>query len=478
MSIVLELHKKLINNEISSKALVEDSINKIKKDQNSNDSINAIIKILEEDALKMADEADKIFNKGDKDKINPLLGIPVVIKDNINIKGVTTTCCSNILDGYNAIYDAGVIKKLKEKGAILIAKSNMDEFAMGSSNEYSVYGNCKNPINKEYTPGGSSGGSAASVAAEFAPLSLGSDTGGSVRQPGAFCGIVGLKPTYGRVSRYGLVAFASSLDQIGPFSRNVKDNAILLNAIAGKDENDSTSVDIEVPDYLKDIDNDIKGLRVGIPKEYFEHELDEVILKSIERTKEILKEKGAILEEVSLPHTKYATSTYHIIASAEASSNLSRYDGIRYGRRVKTDDLIDMYTFTRNEGFGKEVKRRVLLGTFVLSAGYYDAYYLKALKLRRLILNDFIDAFKKVDVLLTPTTPTPAFKLGEKINDPIKMYLADIFTSSANLAGVPAISVPGLNTNDNLPTGVQLISNVFTESRLFNVANILEKNFK
>lgn len=408
-----------------------------------------------------------------------LKGIPISVKDNICTKGLNTECCSQILQGFKPPYDATVIRKLKQAGACVFgAKTNMDEFAFGSSTENSCFGPTGNPWNLECVPGGSSGGSAAVVASDQAVWALGSDTGGSIRQPASFCGVVGMKPTYGRVSRYGLIAFASSLDQIGPITKDTRDCAILMNAISGHDPLDSTSVDIEAPDFTESLTGDIKGLKIGIPKEYFVEGLDKEVKAVIEEAMEKLKILGAKCSPVSLPHTEYAVPVYYIIATAEASSNLARFDGVQYGLRNKDlkQGFIDMYKRTRQEGFGQEAKRRIILGTFVLSHGYYDAYYLRALKVRTLIKQDFDRAFRDVDCLITPTSPTPAFRIGEKTKDPLKMYLSDIFTISANLSGIPAISVPAGFTRRGLPVGLQILSEPFTEGALLRVAHAFEQN--
>jgi len=426
-------------------------------------------------AIKKAAECDKILSSGVKTP--KLFGVPVAIKDNMCIKGSRTTCASKILENFIAPYDAGVIEKINAEGMIVLGKCNMDEFAMGSSTENSYFGPSKNPWDLTRIPGGSSGGSAVSVAARQAPLSLGSDTGGSIRQPAACCGIVGMKPTYGRVSRYGLVAFASSLDQIGPFSRDVEDAALLLNVISGHDPKDSTSIKLEVPDYTASLTKKIKGMKIALPKEYFEKDKNAEGVKSAIEAVKIFEKLGATVEQVSLPHTDYCLATYYIIATAEASSNLGRYDGVHYGYRNKAAvNLREMYETSRAEGFGAEVKRRIMLGTYVLSAGYYDAYYLKAQKARTLIKQDFDELFKKFDCVLTPTTPTPAFKIGEKISDPIQMYLSDIFTISVNLAGLPGISIPCGFSKDNLPLGLQLIGKPFGEGEILKAAHAYEQN--
>jgi aspartyl-tRNA(Asn)/glutamyl-tRNA(Gln) amidotransferase subunit A len=418
--------------------------------------------------------------KGHNSKIDPdtpLKGLPVTIKDNICTEGLNTECCSKILQGFCPPYDATVISKLKKSGAeIFSLKANMDEFAFGSSTENSYFGPTHNPWNLECVPGGSSGGSAAAVASDEAIWALGSDTGGSIRQPASFCGVVGLKPTYGRVSRFGLIAFASSFDQIGPITKDVEDAAILTRIISGYDPNDSTSLDRDVPDYTKSLTNDIKGLKVGIPKEYFIDGLDAQVKAVIDEAIDKLKKLGACVKQVSLPHTEYAVAVYYIVATAETSSNLARFDGVQYGYRSKSDNLIQMYKQTRAEGFGDEAKRRIILGTFALSHGYYDAYYLRALKVRTLIRRDFDQVFSDFDCIVTPTSPTAAFRIGEKIQDPLKMYLSDIYTISVNLAGIPAISVPCGFTRGGLPVGLQIMASSFNEEMLFRVAYAYEQN--
>lgn len=407
--------------------------------------------------------------------VKPLAGIPVAVKDNLCTEGLRTTCASRILGNYIPPYTATAVRRLEEAGAIIVGKANMDEFAMGGSTENSAFGPARNPWNEEYVPGGSSGGSAVTVAAGHVPVSLGSDTGGSIRQPASFCGLVGLKPTYGRVSRYGLVAFASSLDQIGPFARNIRDTARVLQVISGHDRYDSTSANVEVPDFLASLTGDIKGLRIGVPSECFGDGLDPEVREKVEAAIASMQERGASVVEVSLPHTKHAVAVYYIIATAEASSNLARFDGVRYGfRSEESRTLTEMYRRTRDEAFGAEVKRRIMLGTFVLSSGYYDAYYEKAQRVRTMLVNDFAEAFKKCDLIVTPTAPTPPFKIGEKSDDPLAMYLGDIYTVTINLAGVPAISVPCGTTKDNLPVGIQLIAPHFGEETLLNAAYSVE----
>ncbi|MFC1510650.1 Asp-tRNA(Asn)/Glu-tRNA(Gln) amidotransferase subunit GatA [Candidatus Omnitrophota bacterium] len=407
--------------------------------------------------------------------------IPIAIKDNMCIEGIETTCASRILKGFIPPYSATVVEKLKASGAILLGHANMDEFAFGSSTETSCYGPTKNPWNLDCVPGGSSGGSTATVAANQAVWALGSDTGGSIRQPASFCGVVGLKPTYGRVSRYGLLAFASSLDQIGPITKDVRDAALLLNIIAGYDPMDSTSIDTPTPDYTKALNRDVKGLTFGVPKEFFVEGLDPQVKEAVDEAINVLKKQGATFKEISLPHTEYAVATYYIIATAEASSNLARYDGVQYGLRVRPETkrkngLLDMYEETRDAGFGQEAKRRIMLGTYALSSGYYDAYYLRGLKVRTLIKNDYDQAFKDVDAIITPTAPTTAFKIAEKTNDPISMYLSDIFTISANLSGIPAISIPCGFSKDKMPIGLQIMAKPFDEEMIFRIAHNYEQN--
>jgi len=409
------------------------------------------------------------------------LPVPIAIKDNLCTKQEEITCSSRILKGFRSPYDAGVIERVKQSGGTILGIVNMDEFAFGSSCETSCYGPTFNPWNLQCVPGGSSGGSAASVAADEAMWALGSDTGGSIRQPAAFCGIVGLKPTYGRVSRYGLIAFASSLDQIGPLTKDVHDCALLMNIISGYDERDSTSVNEPVPDYTKALVNDVKGLRIGIPKEAFVDGLDPEVRKSVEDALELYKKLGATIKEVSLPHTPYAVATYYIVATAEASSNLARFDGVRFGARkqptqVRKNALVDMYEETRSQGFGDEAKRRIMLGTYALSSGYYDAYYLRGQKVRTLIKNDLDEVFKDCDCVLTPTSPTVAFKVGEKVSDPLSMYLSDIYTIPANLAGIPAISIPCGFSKSGLPIGMQLMGKAFDEEMLLRVSYTYEQN--
>lgn len=439
------------------------------------EQIGAMLWVDKELAMSQAQASDQRRQRGATK--GPLDGIPIALKDMILSQGLPCTAASKILEGFYPPYEAWVVKKLKDQGAVLIGKTNQDEFAMGSSNESSAYKVTKNPWNTAHTPGGSSGGSAAAVSAGMCFASLGTDTGGSIRQPASYCGLVGVKPSYGRVSRFGIIAFASSLDQVGPFAKTVSDAALLLSAIAGGDENDATSSHQAVPDYKSLINSDIKGKRIGVPKEYFASGLHDEVRAAVNTSMEILQKNGAELVDISLPHTKYAVATYYIIATAEASSNLCRYDGVRYGpRRSDNQDLLSLYERTRGELFGAEVKRRIMLGTYVLSAGYYDAYYLRAQKVRRLFTEDFQQAFQKVDVILSPTAPTTAFKIGEKIDDPLAMYLNDIYTISANLAGICGISLPVGLDKAGLPIGMQLLANAFNEQNLFDIASCVERD--
>ncbi len=438
--------------------------------------IRAYITPMRETALAEAKRADEAIRKGE---VKALTGIPIALKDIFCTKGVRTTCGSRILSNFIPPYDATVVEKLREAGAVFTGKTNMDEFAMGSSTETSWFGVTRNPWDLERIPGGSSGGSAAAVAADECIAALGSDTGGSIRQPAALCGVVGLKPTYGRVSRYGLIAFASSLDQIGPFTKDVEDSAILMNVIAGYDPRESTSVPEEVPDYRRFLGQGIEGWSVGIPKEYFIAGIDPEVEAAVRRAIKVVEGAGAKCIEVSLPHTQYCVAVYYIVAPAEASSNLARYDGVKYGFRSGDNrDLLEMYKKTRSAGFGAEVKRRIMIGTYALSSGYYDAYYKKASQVRALIKRDFDEAFKTCDVLMTPTTPTPAFRIGEKTDDPMQMYLSDIFTISTNLAGIPGISVPCGFTGSGLPLGVQFLAGHFREGRLLQCASAYERHAK
>ena len=465
-----ELHKLYSSGEAKPSEITKAVIESI---ENKNERLNAFLTINQEAALQKAQEADADIKETVKSK--PLAGIPVAIKDNLCTTGIRTTCGSKILGNFIPPYTASAVARLEAAGAIIVGKTNLDEFAMGSSNENSAFGVVRNPVNEDYVPGGSSGGSAVAVAADLASVSLGSDTGGSIRQPASFCGVVGLKPTYGRVSRFGLVAFASSLDQIGPFGKNVKDVARTLGIISGRDKYDATSSDEAVPDYLSALTGDIKGLRIGVPPECFGEGLNPEVKSHVETAIKNLESRGAEIVEVTLPHSKYVVAVYYLIATAEASSNLARFDGVRYGYRAEdVKSLGDLYQRSRDEGFGAEVKRRIMLGTFALSSGYYDAYYEKAQRVRQMLCNDFAEAFKKCDVIATPTAPTPAFKLGEKVNDPLAMYLDDIYTVTINLVGVPAISVPCGNSSAGLPIGLQLIGNHFDEARLLNAAYACE----
>ena len=465
-----ELQTLLKNRETSSRELTEAFLTRIAE---TDKHIGAFITTCEEAALKDADAADARLSAGQADA---LTGIPLALKDIFITEGVRTTCASKILGNFVPPYDGTAVSKLKAQGAVLLGKLNMDEFAMGSSNENSAFGPVKNPWNRDCVPGGSSGGSAACVAARQAVATLGTDTGGSIRQPASHCGVVGLKPTYGRVSRYGVIAYASSLDQVGPLTRDVKDCAIMLGATAGYDPADSTSINLPVPDYQASLKQGIKGLRIGLPKEYFIKGLDPDIQQAIDTAIATLRDLGAEPVEVSLPHTEYAVACYYLIATAEASSNLARYDGVRYGQRVDQGrGLIDMYNQSRAAGFGPEVKRRIMLGTYALSSGYYDAYYLKAQKVRTLIRQDFLDAFNQVDVIVTPVAPTPAFRIAEKTADPLQMYLSDIFTIPVNLAGTCGVSVPCGFSRDGLPIGMQLIGKPFGEETILKTAYAYEQ---
>jgi aspartyl-tRNA(Asn)/glutamyl-tRNA(Gln) amidotransferase subunit A len=440
-----------------------------------NPKINAYVTLIEDQAQKTAKKIDRKRTKGEK--LGALAGIPVAIKDNICVKGIPTTCGSKILSNFVPPYDATVVKKLKEADAIIVGKTNMDEFGMGSSNEHSFCGIAKNPSDLERIPGGSSGGSAAAVGSDMTTVALGSDTGGSIRQPAGLCGVVGMKPTYGRISRYGLVAFASSLDQIGPLTKDVRDCALLFSVIEHHDPKDSTSLDVGRQDYTGFLNEKVKGIKIGVPEEYFGEGLDSEIKEAVKNGIKLLEKQGMMVEDISLPHADKATATYYVLCTAEASSNLARYDGARYGYRAKGGfELSEMYKKTRSEGFGAEVKRRIILGTYVLSAGYYDAYYAKAQKVRTIIKEDFDKAFEKVDVIITPTSPTTAFKIGEKIDDPLTMYLSDIYTTSANLTGIPAISIPCGKDSCGLPIGLQIMGKPLSEGLILKVAYTLEQN--
>jgi aspartyl-tRNA(Asn)/glutamyl-tRNA(Gln) amidotransferase subunit A len=467
----LELGRKLRSKKVSAKEITNSVLNRITEKE---DTYNAFITVTDELALKQAEIADKKI--ANNENISPLTGIPVAIKDNICTKGITTTCGSKILNGYIPPYNATAVQSLIDDGALIIGKTNLDEFGMGSSTEKSNFGPTRNPHNPEYVPGGSSGGSAAAVALGESVLAIGTDTGGSVRMPAAFCGVVGAKPTYGRVSRYGVVSYASSLDQIGGFGRTVEDTALLLDSICGYDKRDSTSVSMSDPNISASLKPDLQKLKIGLPKEYFVEGIDERIKGKILNAVKLLEDNGAEVQEVSLPHTRYAISTYYLIAMAEASSNLARYDGVRFGYRAKVNvsDIITMYEKTRTDGFGREVIRRIMLGSYVLSAGYYDEYYLKAQKVRALIQQDLESTFEKIDCIIAPVTPTLPFKFGEKSEDPLQMYLEDIFTVSLNLAGLPGISLNCGYINE-FPVGFQIIGKAFDERTILNTAYAYEQ---
>ncbi len=464
-----ELHSALKGKQISSLEATSAMLERIEAVE---PHIGSFITVTSEQALAAAKSADQLIARGECDL---LTGVPLAIKDIFLTEGIRTTCGSRILHNFIPPYSATSWEKLRDRGAVLLGKLNQDEFAMGSSNESSAYGVTRNPWDTTCIPGGSSGGSAAAVAARQATATLGTDTGGSIRQPASHCGCVGLKPTYGRVSRYGVIAYASSLDQVGPLTRDVTDCAVMLGALAGHDPKDSTSVDTPVPDYSAALLQGVKGLRIGLPKEYFIDGLDPDVQKAMNAAIETYRRLGAEFVDISLPHTDYAVATYYLIATAEASSNLARYDGVRFGHRAEADGLLEMYTRSRSEGFGSEVKRRIMLGTYALSSGYYDAYYVKAQKVRTLIMNDFISAFANVDVMLTPVAPTPAFKIGEKINDPLQMYLSDIFTIPVNLAGTCAMSIPAGFSASGLPIGLQLIGKPFGEETILRAGFAFEQ---
>lgn len=462
---IAELARGLKKGDFSSEELTQSFLQRIHQ---YDSDLNSFITVSDKHALAQARAADDIISKGNA---TALTGIPLGQKDIFCTNGIKTTCGSKMLDNFIAPYDATVIHKFNQAGSVMLGKTNMDEFAMGSSNETSFYGGVKNPWNTETVPGGSSGGSAAAVAARLAPAATGTDTGGSIRQPAALCGLTGLKPTYGRVSRYGMIAFASSLDQAGTFTQTAEDAALMLNVMSGFDDKDSTSVDKEVPDYTANLNQDLKGLKIGLPKEYFDEGLNADVAKVVEEAIAEYKKLGAEIVEISLPNSHLSVPAYYVIAPAECSSNLSRFDGVRFGYRCdEPKDLEDMYKRSRGEGFGEEVKRRIMIGTYALSAGYYDAYYLKAQKIRRLISDDFKAAFEKVDVIMGPTSPEVAFKSGEKSNDPVSMYLSDIYTIATNLAGLPGMSVP-CGFSNKMPVGLQIIGNYFDESRLLNTAH-------
>lgn len=470
MSVIRKLQQQLTQKERTAVEITQDYLARL---QALEPKLHSFLAVTADKALAQAKQVDAEIASGTP--LGPLGGIPIALKDNLCTKGIETTCASKILKGFVPPYESTVTQRLADAGAIFLGKTNMDEFAMGSSTENSAYQLTANPWDPSCVPGGSSGGSAAAVAADQAPISLGSDTGGSIRQPAAYCGVVGMKPTYGLVSRFGLVAFASSLDQIGPFSRTVEDAAILLGAIAGHDAKDSTSLKVKIPDYTQHLKTDLKGKRIGLVKETFGEGLDGDVSTAMDAAIEQLKELGAEIVEISCPNFRYGLPTYYIIAPSEASSNLARYDGVRYGMRAETDNLLDLYKQTRAEGFGPEVKRRIMIGTYALSAGYYDAYYLQAQKVRTLIKRDFEAAFKDVDVLMTPTVPSTAFKAGAKVDDPLSMYLSDLMTITVNLAGLPGISLPCGFDQAGLPIGMQLIGNALREDTLFEVASAYEQ---
>ncbi|MFZ0582310.1 MAG: Asp-tRNA(Asn)/Glu-tRNA(Gln) amidotransferase subunit GatA [Candidatus Acidiferrales bacterium] len=456
--------------KISARELTEEFYARI---DSRNPELNAFLTLCPERAYAQADRVDAGIGQGAT--LPPLAGVPMAIKDVLSTSGVRTTCGSRILENYVPAYDATAIERLESAGAVILGKTNCDEFAMGSSNENSAYGPVRNPIATDRVPGGSSGGSAAAVAASLAVVALGTDTGGSIRQPGAYCGIPATMPTYGRVSRYGLIAFASSLDRIGPFTTNIADAAVVMAVLAGHDPNDSTAAAVPVPDYGSEIDRPVQGLRIGVPEDYFGEGIDPEVKAKVEAGIALLEKLGCKRVSLKMPHTSYAIATYYIVATAEASSNLARYDGVRYGLRVPGATLMDMYRKTREQGFGPEVKRRIMLGTYALSSGYYDAYYLRAQKVRALIARDFAEAFEKADAIITPTSPTPAFKLGEKTADPLEMYLADIYTVTGSLAGVPGISVPCGKTKAGLPIGMQIFGPHFGEARMLQLARAFER---
>ena len=470
---ISELSAKLARREVSAREATQACLDQIAR---VDEKIHAFISHDAADALAQADAADKDLSQGGR-TARCLLGVPIAIKDVLAAKNQPLNCGSKILGKFTSPYDATVIEKLKAAGAIVFGRLNMDEFAMGSSTENSAFGVTRNPWDTSRIPGGSSGGSAAAVSADECIASLGTDTGGSIRQPAALCGCVGLKPTYGRISRYGLVAFASSLDQIGPFTKDVRDSATLLGVLSGVDPRDSTSVPQPVPNYVSALDGNIKGLKLGLPKEYMIGGLDPEVKAAVDAAVKQYEKLGAEIVEISLPHTDYAVATYYIVATAEASANLARFDGIRYGARIEGNDPAELYSKTRGAGFGPEVKRRIILGTYVLSSGYYDAYYLRAQKVRTLIRNDFLKAFEKVDAIVTPTSPTAAFKIGEKSDDPLQMYLSDIFTISCNLAGICGVSLPcGFTQSPKLPIGLQLLGKPFGEETLLKIAHAYEQS--
>lgn len=466
-----ELLARLNAGELSAVELAKSFLDRIAATENK---VNAFLHVDQSGALEQAQSIDDKRSRGEE--VGKLAGLPVAVKDAICTTGLPTTCASKMLENFVPPYDAHIVERLKAEDAVIVGKLNMDEFAMGSSTENSAFKKSRNPWNLDHTPGGSSGGSAAAVAAQMVPLSIGSDTGGSIRQPAGYCGVVGVKPTYGRVSRYGLVAFASSLDQIGPLAQDVEGAALLLEAIAGHDSRDSTSLDVPVPSYSQELEQPLEGLKIGVVEEHFIEGLDPEVKQAIEKSIDVYRSLGAEIKQIHLPHAKYAVATYYIVAPSEASSNLARYDGVHYGYRSNDfENMIDMYASSRGEGFGAEVKRRIMLGTYALSAGYYDAYYLKALKVRRLIRQDFDKAFEEVDVIASPVTPTPAFKIGELVDDPLAMYLTDLYTLSANLAGIPGISLPASLHSNGMPIGLQILAPPLEESRMFRAARMFER---
>jgi len=468
---IKEASRLIKNKELSPVELTKAFIERI---ETFDKNLNTYITVLADSAISTAENAEKEIMNGNYS--GPLHGVPIGLKDIFVMKDVAATCGSRMLENFVSPYDATVTSRIKKAGAVILGKNNMDEFAMGSSNETSFFGPVKNPWNMGKVPGGSSGGSASATAAGLCTASLGTDTGGSIRQPAALCGVTGLKPTYGRVSRYGMIAFASSLDQAGPLTKSVEDAAIILNIISGKDDYDSTSVDVEVPDFTKNLNGDIKGIKIGIPKEYFVEGMDKDVENAVNKAIKDIESLGAEIIEISLPHTKYAISTYYIIAPCEASSNLARYDGVRYGYRTPdADNLRDLFFKSRSEGFGEEVKRRIMLGTYALSSGYYDAYYLKSQKVRTLIREDFKNAWEAVDVIVAPTTPETAFNIDEKTDDPIKMYLSDVLTIPCNIAGIPGLSTPCGFSSENLPIGLQILGKAFDEESILRVAHAYEK---
>ena len=470
---ITQVRQLIKDKKVSSVQLVKECLNRIEQTKD----LNALNEVYADIALKRAKEIDNKIALGED--VGVLGGVPIVIKDNINMVDTKTTCSSKFLQNYVSPYNATVVQKLLDAGAVIIAKANMDEFAMGSSNENSAFGPVKNPIDNTCVPGGSSGGSACTVAAKQCFGALGTDTGGSIREPASFCGVVGLKPTYGRVSRFGVVAFASSLDQVGPLTRTVEDSALMLSVLSGQDKHDMTASTKPVDDYLKDIDKGVKGLKIGIPKQFFNDKLDPQVVQSLTNAIQTYKQLGAKIVDVDLKSVDTALSVYYIISSAEAASNLARFDGVKYGVRAKNyEDLVDLYYKSRTQGFGKEVKRRIMLGNYVLSSGYFDAYYNKAKKVQQLIKSEFINAFKQCDVILAPTTATVAFKLGEKSHDPVSMYLTDIFTVPVNIAGIPSISIPCGKNDKGMPIGMQLMAKHFNEATIFRVANAFEKTTK